>query len=218
MQPRILLAIATCLLVTACGDGGGKTDGDAGKASGSAKYPDTVEGLKALMTDFSAAAVGGEASATKFGEDLMLKDAEAWFKAKFGDDKAAALAAEYAAGTATGPASLAGMLKAQHAKGRTEFLVERFTSADDLNACGFQQAALNVAKAPLAISSWRALEPGKRAGQHLYNFAFIDGQWKYVGPMRMIDPEMANDVKMAAVASLRAKDRKVFLETGKLPD
>jgi hypothetical protein len=110
------------------------------------------------------------------------------------------------------------MLKKQKEKGRTEFAVEKFVDAADPNACGYQQAAMEAMKVKMPIYSWRATQPGKKAGQHLYNFVFVNGSWKMAGPMKMVKPDLLEDAKMDAVASLRAKDREEFFKSGALPE
>jgi hypothetical protein len=217
IDTRHALLIAALLFLAACEDGDkdGKPSGD----SGVKVYADSADGLKAYMTDLSAAANGGDAAlATRMADGLIYKDAAGWFKKTFGDDKSDLLAAEYAAATKGGSAGLVDMLKAQKAKDRTEFLAERFTDASDPNACGYQQTAIESAKAPLTISSWRAVQPGKQTGQHLFNFVYVDGQWRFLGPLKMLKPEVAKDAKLNAVSSLRAKDREEFFKSGKLPE
>lgn len=225
MTTRPLLLIAFLLLIGACGDNGGPTGtpgkdanpaNNNGKPAGSA-YADSAEGLKSYMSDLSAAALADDsAKATPLAEGLIFKDADGWFKTTFGDDKAAALSKEYAGVTKSGAAGLIGMFKVQKAKNRTEFIVERFENASDPAAVGYQQTAMEAAKTPLVVHSVRIVEPGKTSGQHLYNFVYIDGKWRFVGPMKSIKPP--GSAELDAVAGLRGRDREEFFKSGKLPD
>jgi hypothetical protein len=186
-----------------------------GCGKGAKSYPDGVDGLKSFMTDLAAA---DEATGGQMAESLVLTDPDAWFKNYFGDPAGKVLADEYTRGLEGGAKGLAVAARAQKAKGNTEFLVERFDKASDPNAVGYQEGALQAAKQPLALYSFRALAPGKQMGWHLYNFVYLDGAWKFAGPMTGLKPDLRSDPKLDAVSGLRAKDRDEFFRSGKLPE
>ncbi len=210
----LAIGILGCKKETASVGGGGAAAAPAPMKA----YPETVEGLTELMADLNTAALDSkDAEARQIVDSLILKDAGAWFMASFGEEKGGELVIAYASAS-MGFVPLIGMLKAQKAKGKTEHRVEKFDKADDPNAIGYQETALKEAKAPLALYSWRATAPGKRTGQHLYNFAWAEGGWRFVGSLKGMNSKMGDDPKMDAISSLRAKDREEFFKSGALPE
>jgi len=204
MKPHFLQLALLCMWLTACGDGGGHTE--------------STDGLRSLMIELTEKAEGDAAAAEKLAQSVIFRDDGApWYKEHYGEVKGVMLASEYAQTGMTGAADLVNLVKAQKAKGKTQFLVEKFSDAKDSNAVGFQQTALETAKKPVVLYSVRIVEPGKQSGQHLYNFVY-DGGWKFAGTMWSLKPDALKDEKMIAVAGLRAKDREKFFETGELPD
>lgn len=169
-------------------------------------YPDGSDGLKAFMTDLAAA---DETLGDRMAKSLALADPEGWFKTQFGDTAGKALAEEYVAGTkGDGLKSVRKAFQTQRALGYTVFLAERFDDGTDANAVGYQEAALQAAKQPLALYSFRAVPPGGRMGWHLYNFVYMDGTWKFVGPMKGLNPQLRDEPMLDGMYSMRVKDRR----------
>jgi hypothetical protein len=172
-------------------------------------YPDTVEGLRELMTDLRDGG-GGETLA----KTLEMKDPKAWFAARFGDEASARLTTELK-DPRRKVEQLPKVLKDLQQNGRSEMVIERFEKAEDPNANGVQTWALQNAKTPLVLYSVRLTPPGKPTGVHIYSFVY-DGGFRFAGPMKTLNDKPASP-EVEAVAELRNKDREEFFKSGKLP-
>lgn len=176
-------------------------------------YPDTTAGLEALMKDLVAAATADRARAAELSTSLKLPDV-AWFTAHFPAAAAEQLQAEHA----TIP-DLAGFYQAVagRAAGGVTAAVERYTEPLDQMANTYQSYAIEVMTTKVPLYSVRF------GSIHFYNFVYEGGTFRYVGKLKKAkdipanpNPEM--DAQLDALSELRAKDRVVFLETGKLPE
>jgi hypothetical protein len=193
----------------------------AAAVSAGTSYPDGTEGLKALVTHLGTV---DDARAEALAEGLALEDAEGWFKKHFGAAEAAALAEEYVVKNRASALTMA--LYARNQRGQSDLVVERFDDAADPNAVGYQELALQAARAPLVLYSVRAVSSDKKkiTRWHLYNFVYLQDAWKLVGPMKALatakrDPagEMRADLRLDTALSLRTKERDAFLKKNKLP-
>jgi hypothetical protein len=180
------------------------------------RYPDSVAGLKQLCDDMFAAIKANDIPKAKaIGATLNLENPEAWFKKTFGDEAGPRLAAAHAElGDLT---QIGGFFAGSMEKGRTDVIVERFDNGDDQNATTFQSEALKAMKVPVALYSVRFVKPGEKKGFHFHSLAYVDGNFKVLGEMKKLNPKPMTP-QLEAVCSLRLKDAKIFLKTGKLPD
>ena len=174
-------------------------------------YPDNVGGLTQLLMDLRDGD-GGEPLA----KTLEMKDPKAWFAKTFGDEAAAARLAEEVQDPRRKVEQLPKVLKDLKENGRSELTVEKFEKDDDPNANGVQSFALKNAKAPLALYSVRLTPPGKPTGVHIYSFVYVDGGFRFAGPMKTLNDKPGSP-ELDAVAELRNKDREEFFKSGKLP-
>jgi hypothetical protein len=144
---RVLSLLVLVALVAAAG---------CGKKSGAAKsYPDTKDGLAALIGDIKK-----DPSVAK---QLALKDPKGWLTKTFEIDKLVAhLAPDLEAATA-GVETVGKAIQKKSQEGKTEVLVESFTSADDPNVTGRQGYLLKNAKNPPTLYSVRLYPPGSLA-------------------------------------------------------
>jgi hypothetical protein len=183
-------------------------------------HPGGADGLKALVTDLGTL---DDDRAEALAEGLMLEDAEGWFKKHFGDAEAAALAEEYV--VKNRPSALTTALYSKNQRGHSDLVVERFEAAGDPNAVGYQELALQAAKAPLVLYSVRAVSPDKKATRwHLYNFVYAGSAWRFVGPMKALAAgkrdtaaDLRADLRLDAALSVRTKERDAFERKNKLP-
>jgi hypothetical protein len=192
------IALAALLLLAACG-------------KKQKTYPDSVDGLRELMTDLRDGDGG-----TALAKTLEMKDPKAWFKAAFGD----AAAAERLVAELQDPRrkldELPKVLKNLKASGKSEMSVERFDNADDPNANGVQSWALKQAKGKLVLYSVRLTPPGKPTGIHIYSFVYDGGGFRFAGPMKTLNDKPSSP-EVDALSELRNKDREEFFKSGKLP-
>jgi hypothetical protein len=181
-------------------------------------YPESTDGLKAELTDFLgtwASKDGDRARAIM--ASLHMPDAEAWFKATWGDAAGSRLSSEYAQNARY-------MDEMQHVvmklaqDGVTEVSVQRFDRTGDPDETKYQSEALRAMKAPVPLYSVRITRPGHRLGQHFYSFVYRDGTFRLIGKTKHLSggPEPTKEVD--ALSELRMRDAKVYLKTGKLPE
>ncbi len=196
----------------------GAGSGSAGAAAATT-YPDTTDGLKQELTDFlgTMTSKDGNRARAIMGSLHMTGDAPGWFKATWGDDVGGRLAAEYAAGEH-------GMDNLQHLafdlanQGATNVEVMKFEKPDDPEENTYESEALRAMKKPVPLYSARITKPGHHLGTHIWSFAYIDGGFRLVGRLTHLKDGPAPSPEVDAVAQLRLKDAKVYLDTGKLPE
>jgi hypothetical protein len=190
-------------------------------AGGDAKsYPDGPDGLKELVRDLG---VADDARADLLAEGLILEDPEAWFKTHFPAGDVPALADEYVAGNK--PSALTAALYLRNQRGQNDLVVERFDTASDPNAAGYQDLALQAAKKPLVLYSVRAVSTAKKkttTAWHLFNFVYVENAWKFVGPMKVLAAsqrglDLRENLRLDMALSLRLKERDAFVRKNKVP-
>jgi len=187
---------------------------------GAKSYPDGPDGLKELVTDLG---VVDNAQADLLAEGLILEDPEAWFKTHFADAEGPALADEYVGGNK--PSALTAALYLRNQRGQNDLVVERFDSASDPNAVGYQGLALQAAKKPLVLYSVRAVSTAKKkttTAWHLFNFVYVENAWKFVGPMKVLAAsqrglDLRENLRLDMALSLRLKERDAFVRKNKVP-
>lgn len=211
--PWVTAPLLMAGLMAACGR---STTGTAKPAG--VTYPATKEGLHQLIADIADAEAAGKADQSKtLSESLTPPDYKGWFNSTLGPEVGTRLIAEYEPHISEIP-TLGKLLKQQRDRGRTEILVESFSKADDLEATGYQAAALREAKTPLTLYSVRLVEPGKKSGMHLNNFIHDGKNFRFVGQMKMIKGKPDDSAQLDALASIRLREAKEFFATGKLPE
>jgi len=190
-------------------------------AAGYAKsYPDGPDGLKELVADLG---VADDARADLLAEGLILENPEAWFKTHFAAAEVPALADEYVAGNK--PSALTAALYLRNQRGQNDLVVERFDTASDPNAAGYQDLALQAATKPLVLYSVRAVSTVKKkttTGWHLFSFVYIENAWKFVGPMKVLAAsqrglDLRENLRLDMALSLRLKERDAFVRKNKVP-
>lgn len=145
-------------------------------------------------------------AAMRSARALLLPDPKAWFQAAFGDEHVTGLVAEYAPWRARIPTLQAELRKNVRA-GKTEILAERFDRSDDEMATTFQAIALRKMKVKTPLYSLRLVEPGEEDGWHLWSFAWVSGELRFIGRLMALTP-IAADANLAARATLRKKVEK----------
>jgi hypothetical protein len=193
-----LIFLGTLFLLAACG-------------KKQKTYPDSVEGLRELMTDLRDGDGG-----TALAKTLEIKDPKTYFKTTFGDEAAAERLVAELQDPRRKLDELPKVLKGLKASGKSELTVERFDDADDANANGVQSWALKQARSKLVLYSVRLTPPGKPTGIHIYSFVYEGGGFRFAGPMKALNDKPSSP-EVDALAELRNKDREAFFKSGKLP-
>lgn len=192
------------LLVLAAGCSGSGDGGAAHSGSGSAKanvadgaaasidagaqvrYPATDDGLKSLIDDLVAArAAKDDDRAYQLTASLRLEDYKTWFAEQFGDALGAKLASDYERQQGD-IGLLVGTLAELRADGRTKTEIEKFDSAADQKAVGYQSKALAKMKRKVPLFSVRLHAPGDERSFHVWSFIHLGGTFRYVGKMKAV--------------------------------
>lgn len=192
--------------------------GACGKKKGAGSHPESADGLKSMFGELmDAVKKGDDKASAELAGALVVPGYEAWFKTTFGDEAGGRVSAEYAKNVPNAskdlPKAIAMFLK----KGRTEVAAERFAEAGSPDANTYQDVALKAMKTKVPLYSVRLTEPGSKTGTHLYNFAYVDGGFRFVGKMLALDPNPEATPEVKAMSELRNKDREEFFKSGKLP-
>lgn len=152
-------------------------------------YPDSVDGLKRLMTDLYAAIKAGDrARSSMMIGSLALPAHESWFRTTFGDAAGARVATEYGNVLPRFESELGGLFEKIVREGQSDIQVRRFDRAGSPDAVGLQNDAMATMKVLRPIYSVRFVRPGERLGQHLYSFVFVDGAFRLAGKMQAALP------------------------------
>ncbi len=177
---RMLIAVFVALVVPGCG----RVDMSA--------YPDSTDGLVKLMTDM-AAAKENDRKFTSYTNALILPAHDAWFKKAFGDSYHAVNASdEYAQSLLVWTTPLKMFFEEVAQKGRTEIRAVRIADTADENANTYQRLTLmRMSSNKFAIPLYTAefVKPGSESGSTLWSFAYVDGQFRFLGKIRSMVPE-----------------------------
>ncbi len=167
-------------------------------------FEDTNSGLKRLMRTLRVAIVSDdEAKTVSLLGSLRLSDADRWMTTTFGETLGKTLAATYSK-QSDEIGVLAALLKEQFKLGRTEILVDRFESSDDLKATGYQRAALNKMQTPTGLYSVRFRSTDGTESFHIWSFVHTNKSFRYVGKLRGTGKE--NMVKERDLSEYRIRD------------
>ncbi len=167
-------------------------------------FEDTNSGLTRLMRTLRVAIESDdEAKTVSLLGSLRLSDAKLWMKTTFGETLGKTLAVTYAEQSGE-IGVLAALLKEQFKLGRTEILVDRFESSDDLKATGYQRAALNKMQTRTALYSVRFRSTDGTQSFHIWSFVHNNESFRYVGKLRGTGKE--NMVKERDLSEYRIRD------------
>lgn len=157
------------------------------KPEAAAAYSNDVEGLKKQMEDLLAAVkAGDEAKAGPLARNLLLPNAETWFKETFGEEVGARCNAEYAE-RAQDPAEfekqVLKLFKDRVEKGAVG--VKTHVAEGD-EATGAQKAAIAAMKKPAKLYTVRFQKADGDMGFTLWSFVHVDGAFRLVGKLRAV--------------------------------
>jgi hypothetical protein len=149
----------------------------------------SAEDLKKLMQEMLTAAKAADATKVQtMANALVLPSHEAWFKQVFGDEKGAALAADYGPHTAEFAEQLGGFFAKLVEQGRTEVHTVLIDKSDSADATGLQSTAIAAMKQPMALYTAEFVVPGDKDGTTLWSFVYVDGAFRFVGKLRPLSP------------------------------
>jgi hypothetical protein len=207
-------AIVALSLGAACGKDD-KTATTTTTPAAAKEYADSVDGFRALATDWVAAAKAGKLADVKaMATDLRLPASKAWFADNFGDEAASRLEVEYTQYFGEFEQSLEGLVSVVKTDGRDQIEVRRHTDPADVTATAYQVDALRAMKKPLAFSTLQlrkagATDPLDRVT--VWSFVHVDGKYRLVGKMKTLGAE-PDDEMMSAIKDLPVEDARKVLE------
>ncbi len=159
------------------------------KPEAAAAYSNDADGLRKQMEDLLAAVkAGDEAKAAPLARNLLLPNAETWFKETFGDEVGARCNAEYAE-RAKDPAEfekeVIKLFKDRIEKGAAG--VKTHVAEGD-EATGAQKTAIAAMKKPAKLYTVRFQKADGDMGFTLWSFVHVDGAFRLVGKLRAAAP------------------------------
>jgi hypothetical protein len=147
-------------------------------------YKEDTDGLRAFFGDLMSALEKGHVEqARAMAKSLELDQPKEWFQEVFGESLGRTLYQEYRSVIGSfGEFAL--MAEELREKGQVLFLVERFESADDTAAVGFQAMALGRMDKPTPLYSVRVVDEAGEHVFHLWSFVYQDGFFRWVGKLQ----------------------------------
>jgi len=160
---------------------------DSGKEPGKDASKDNSADVKAAVDrGLAVAKTGDKAKVSAWSRELVLPNAETWFKKVFGDELGKKVAAEYATNSKDFE-ELGGLLDDANKRGATEVRVVRVADASDREATGLQKSALEAMKKKGPLYTAMFCEPGKKESSiSLWSFVVADGKPYLVGKMKAV--------------------------------
>ncbi|HTE56927.1 MAG TPA: hypothetical protein VK698_39010 [Kofleriaceae bacterium] len=149
-------------------------------------YPDTAQGLEAMMTALvKALQDGDEAEQTRLLQSLQLPAVDGWFREVFGPSLGPELLAEHEPQRA-GIGWLAGHIKGRIETGLTAIHAEKFDAPGQPGAVGYQSEALARMQQRVPLYSVRFSSTDGKRTWHVWSFVHHRGTFRYVGKMRRV--------------------------------
>lgn len=148
--------------------------------------PDSLLKLREVCCELlKVTKAGDKEKASAIAKSFVLPDHERWFKKKFGDEKGALLAKDYAKTATDLETKMAKVFAALVAKGHMNFAGARFDAPDASGETGRETLAISAMteKAPLLVAYFA----GKEAkASRLGAFVFVDGSFRYAGRLAAV--------------------------------
>lgn len=231
---RLLALLVLAAGCSSSGDSGAARSGSGSAGSAAAdgaaaaidagaqvSYPATDAGLESLIDDLVAArAAGDEDRAYQLTASLRLDGYEAWFADQFGDALGARLASDYERQRAD-IGLMVRTVSELRENGRTETQIEKFDSAADQKAVGYQSKALAKMKRKVPLFSVRLHAPGDERSFHIWSFIHLGGTFRYVGKMKAVgDAEKLGDLDLQEfrlVDAVRLRQSRAKTDAGATP-
>ena len=146
---------------------------------GEAEIPETTDGLKAQMAAvFEAAKAGDNEKLTQRLKQMILPDAEAWFKELLGEEPGAVAAKEYANRVKDIVPHYDGLFKKLVAKQPVEIIVAKLRNPDDMEFRGRHDDAHRQKKKYVAL--YHVLFRGDKFGWGMPSFVYVKGAFRVV--------------------------------------
>jgi TonB family protein len=142
-------------------------------------YPETADGLRALLQDvFAAVKVKDDAKTSAYFSAMALPNSDDWFAKTFGPTEGPRLGAKYAELLPEMPATLGQIFEDANASGHTDPSVVMVSKTGSFG--GHEQAIVNATLAPVSlfvpsVSTLTHQSEGVRG-----DFVYVDGAFRYI--------------------------------------
>lgn len=168
-------------------------------------YPDTIEGLRLLLTDMSAAARSGDQSKLDgFVRDMEIPDYEVWFTSTYGQEKGESWSGPYGDDLKTNNAALERQI-AQLAQSGGEFVTRKVNDHPQPGK-GLEWGMLQALNRPVDIffAAWRSADARKDSnGDPIGYFVFVNGGFRWDSTIRFLNLQRM-PIQRTAVAPSQA--------------
>jgi hypothetical protein len=145
-------------------------------------YPDTVDGLHALLQQIvSALQTNDAAQAHTLTHNMILPDYQTWFPQVFGPELGAHIAKFYEKALPDFDAIVADAISRFVGAGPVEITVTRFQPSELPEKETYAAKVIKAMQNPVPIYTVGINKPGEAAGSVPGFFAFVQGSFRYVG-------------------------------------
>jgi hypothetical protein len=152
-----------------------------GNTPGAASYPETTNGLKALLQDiFAAEKAGDAAKSTPLYESLAIPDHATWFTKIFGSSEGARLEAKYGASSEEDLSRIKKFAQTALQEKRTFLNVRVFQKPEDTST-GLTKAFLSAMTSPVSIFDVTStIGPDDKSPYAFGDFVYTNGGFRYL--------------------------------------
>ena len=202
---RWLMSLAICLGACGCGGKDQPTNSKEKPEQEARIYEDDVNSFREWTIAFTESP----------HDELYLEDPLAWFGAHFSTDIAIDLANEYKQDQVQGE-RLDKRIAAALADRYTELRVRVTETPIDVNASGLQNAALQRMTNKTSLFSFELVQPGQSVGKVFQSFVFVDGRYRYLGPLSRLRAGKGDVVTVTLCERPLAMYERILQEKGLL--
>jgi TonB family protein len=144
-------------------------------------YPDSAEGLKALLNDmFGALRADNNARSSELLDNLAIPDYKTWFVKKFGSAEGERLAKKYEELSPQLRFEMEKLFNSAVSEQRTDVTVTALQKPLDSSVVGLGRAAVEAMQEPITFYAAVGKSPAQQYGLILGNYFYIQGGFRYV--------------------------------------
>jgi TonB family protein len=174
----LVIGVVLCPLMVASAIGQ-QTEGNA--VNSSSAYPDSPEGLKALIDDvFGALKTDNKAKISELLDNLAIPDYTAWFVKEFGPAEGQRLAMKYQELAPQLRDETEKLFRAALKYGTTEVTIAALRSPVDSSASGLGRAVVEAMQEPIIFYDASGRSPTQQYPSFLGNYFYVKGGFRFV--------------------------------------
>jgi TonB family protein len=173
-----VMGVALCLLMVASAIAQ-QTEGNA--VNSSSGYPDSPEGLKALIDGvFGALKSDNNSKVSELLDNLAIPDYTAWFVKEFGPAEGQRLALKYQEVAPQLRGETEKLFRAALKYGTTEVTIAALRNPVDSSASGLGRAVVEAMQEPIIFYEASGRSPIQQYPSFLGNYFYVQGGFRYV--------------------------------------